>query len=99
MLFTWVTQTPFGEGPRLVAVRNPFYWKTEAAGSQLPYLDRVVFDVLDDAELMVLKISNGEIDMHCFHVMSLETNPCSRARGSRVDMISSRSRPRRRTKW
>lgn len=77
LLTPWVTDQPLGEGTgaRFIVVRNPYYWKTDPKGSQLPYLDRVVFEIVGDQELMVLKITNGEIDMHSRHVMSSRNKP------------------------
>ena len=36
----WRVVRPLGEGGRMVAERNPYYWKVDPDGSQLPYLDR-----------------------------------------------------------
>jgi peptide/nickel transport system substrate-binding protein len=47
---------------RLRCQRNPYYWKVDTAGNQLPYVDEMVFDVLDAAAL-VLRAANGEIDL------------------------------------
>ena len=51
---------PVGTGPfivesyaprdKLVVTRNPNYWRTDAAGNQLPYLDGVEFRVIEDSE-------------------------------------------------
>ena len=64
-LFGWKATSPLGKATtQFVAVRNPYYWKVDPAGNQLPYLDRVVYFVYKDLEVLVLKIINGEIDMH-----------------------------------
>jgi ABC-type transport system substrate-binding protein len=63
----WVITTPLGEGSRVVAERNPYFWKTDPDGSQLPYIDRVVFDVVSDPEIMITKTLGGEMDMHVRH--------------------------------
>jgi ABC-type transport system substrate-binding protein len=77
VLTPWMTERPLGEGTgtRFVVVRNPYYWKVDPDGSQLPYLDRVVFQVVANQEVMVLKITSGEIDMHARHVMSSRNKP------------------------
>jgi ABC-type transport system substrate-binding protein len=66
-VFPWKMTTTLGEGSRVVAERNPYYWKVDPDGSQLPYIDRVVFDVLNDEEVMLTRTLNGEIDMHVRH--------------------------------
>ena len=60
----WRMRTELKEGGRVVFERNPYYWKTDADGNQLPYLDRVVFDVMTGVDVMLLKALGGEIDMH-----------------------------------
>ena len=43
--------------------RNPYYWRVDQAGNQLPYIDRAVFTMLPDQEAAVLKAVAGEIDI------------------------------------
>jgi peptide/nickel transport system substrate-binding protein len=63
-LHAWIFTTPPGKGvTRAVAERNPYYWKVDTEGKQLPYMDRVTIDIFNDVESLVLKVSNGEIDM------------------------------------
>lgn len=47
---------------RFVGERNPYYYKVDAQGRQLPYIDRVVMDVVD-AKLIPLKTWAGESDL------------------------------------
>jgi peptide/nickel transport system substrate-binding protein len=49
-------------GTRMRAQRNPYYWKVDTEGNQLPYIDELTFDVLD-ATALVLRAANGEIDL------------------------------------
>lgn len=57
----------FDSGKRAVFERNPYYWKVDTAGNQLPYIDRVEVEIPQDAtaaaELMTLKGTAGELDM------------------------------------
>ena len=71
-LHAWMLTQPYGEVTRVVAERNPFYWKVDPEGNQLPYLDRVVYDVMQDRETLVLKALNGEIDMMDRHIATLQ---------------------------
>jgi peptide/nickel transport system substrate-binding protein len=66
-LWAWKFITPYGEGTQVVAERNPYYWKVDTEGNQLPYIDKVVFDILEDREVLLLKVLNGEIDMMARH--------------------------------
>ena len=42
--------------------RNPYYWKVDTEGKQLPYLDRLVAQVFGDGEMVNLGAIAGEID-------------------------------------
>ncbi|WP_416409637.1 ABC transporter substrate-binding protein [Agrobacterium rosae] len=48
---------------RAVAERNPYYWKIDTEGNQLPYLDRIVYQMVADAQVLLLKAMQGEIDL------------------------------------
>ena len=32
------------QGTRVVAERNPYYFKVDPSGNQLPYIDRILYD-------------------------------------------------------
>lgn len=71
----WILTVPYGAGDRVVAQRNPYYWKVDTAGNQLPYIDRVNFVRLDDTQLMLLKATNGEFDFIYRHINTVENRP------------------------
>ena len=50
-------------GQRLVLERNPYYWKIDEQGHQLPYLDEIVFLFVPSADAQVLRFQSGETDM------------------------------------
>jgi peptide/nickel transport system substrate-binding protein len=50
-------------GQRLVLERNPYYWKTDAKGNRLPYLDELVFLFVPSADAQVLRFQSGETDI------------------------------------
>ena len=41
MLTAWQT-VEYVPGQRMVAERNPYYWKVDPDGKQLPYIDKIV---------------------------------------------------------
>ena len=43
--------------------RNPYYWKVDEAGNQLPYIDEVGLYVYTDPEVLKLKAIQGEFDI------------------------------------
>ncbi len=50
-------------GQRVVLERNPYFWKIDAAGQRLPYLDRLIWVVLPDADATLLRFERGELDL------------------------------------
>lgn len=44
-------------------VRNPYYWKVDIAGNQLPYVDRIVSEVSNELQAVILKAAAGEYDV------------------------------------
>lgn len=50
------------KGQKIVYQRNPYYWKIDTAGNQLPYADKLEFSVVENRNIMLLKFLNGEVD-------------------------------------
>jgi peptide/nickel transport system substrate-binding protein len=50
-------------GQRLVFDRNPHYWRKAADGQRLPYLDRIVLEVVPDESAELLRLISGAIDI------------------------------------
>jgi ABC-type transport system substrate-binding protein len=75
VLSAWKFASPADGGTRAVADRNPYYWKVDTDGRQLPYIDRVVFEVISDVQVMVTKAVAGDFDMHCRHFNTLTNKP------------------------
>lgn len=64
----WVLTVPYADQERVVATRNPYYWKVDTAGNQLPYIDNITWAKLDDPQLMALKMTSGEFDFAFRHI-------------------------------
>jgi peptide/nickel transport system substrate-binding protein len=47
----------------MIAERNPYYWKVDPNGNQLPYIDRIRFSLIEDIEAINAKAIAGEFDM------------------------------------
>lgn len=60
-LTPWITEEVTSSVVR--AVRNPYYWKVDIAGNQLPYIDRVEAEVSNQLQSIVLKTAAGEYDV------------------------------------
>jgi len=50
-------------GTELILERNPYYWKTDPAGNQLPYIDRVHMALVENTEAIAVMAAAGELDM------------------------------------
>ena len=50
-------------GERIVLERNPHYWKVDAAGRALPYLDELVFLLVPSEDAQVVRFKAGETDV------------------------------------
>ena len=52
----------------LTAVRNEHYWRIDAAGNQLPYLDAIEFRPMPEQQQRVNALKSGQLD--AFHISS-----------------------------
>jgi len=50
-------------GQRVILERNPYYWKVDRSGNQLPYLNEVVFDFVPSEDAQVIRFQSGETDV------------------------------------
>lgn len=75
-LGAWTMREGFSANTeRVVAERNPYYWKTDTDGSQLPYIDRLAFTLVNEEEAAVLKVTNGEVDVVERSINELRNKP------------------------
>ncbi|MGB8132269.1 MAG: ABC transporter substrate-binding protein [Candidatus Angelobacter sp.] len=47
-------------GDRIVLERNPYYWKVDARGQRLPYLDELTFIVVPTQDAQVIRFQAGD---------------------------------------
>lgn len=50
-------------GERVVVERNPYYWKTDAVGASLPYLEEIAWRVVPTDDAQVVRFQSGELDV------------------------------------
>lgn len=69
----WTTDTPVedivGTGPfvlseyivdqKITLKRNPYSWRVDPEGNQLPYVDRLVYLIVQDPEVMLAQFRAG----------------------------------------
>jgi len=61
VITAWKT-TEYVPGQSLTAERNPYYWKVDTDGKQLPYLDKWIFSQVEDQRVVPIRIVGGEVD-------------------------------------
>jgi ABC-type dipeptide/oligopeptide/nickel transport system permease component/ABC-type transport system substrate-binding protein len=66
-LWPWIPRTYQGTPP-FFFVRNPYYWAVDTEGNQLPYVDRIMFDVRSP-DMISVSAAEGEITMQARHIM------------------------------
>ncbi|MCD4823265.1 MAG: ABC transporter permease subunit [Phycisphaerae bacterium] len=65
-LWPWVYRT-YKSNPPQTFVRNPYYWVVDTEGNQLPYVDRLLFEV-KSTDMIVISAANGEATMQGRHI-------------------------------
>jgi ABC-type dipeptide/oligopeptide/nickel transport system permease component/ABC-type transport system substrate-binding protein len=65
-LWPWIPRTSSEAAP-FIYTRNPYYFAVDPQGNQLPYIDRLQFD-LKTSQMLPLTFSNGEVTMQGRHV-------------------------------
>jgi peptide/nickel transport system substrate-binding protein len=66
-------------GQRLVFARNPHYFGRAPDGTQLPYLDRLVVEVVPDQSAELLRLESGQLDMMTSEISPDAYAPLKRA--------------------
>jgi peptide/nickel transport system substrate-binding protein len=50
-------------GASVLLKRNANYWKKDAQGRQLPYLDSIRLDIQPNRDIEILRFRRGELDL------------------------------------
>ena len=66
-------------GERVVMDRNPRYWRKAADGTALPYLDRLVLQIVPEQNAELLRIQAGETDLTSTELRPEDYVPVRRA--------------------
>lgn len=75
VISAWVLKTPSATKDPTKAERNPYYWKVDTEGNQLPYLDGIYYEYIEDLNVLALKAAAGEIDMMDRHIATNANKP------------------------
>lgn len=61
-LFAWCLTTLSDDGQNYTFGRNPYYWRVDTAGNQLPYIDEIAVEIVSDEQTRILNCSQGKYD-------------------------------------
>ncbi len=48
---------------RIILRRNPYYWRKDAQGQQLPYIENIVWQIIPSTDNHLLRFRSGELDV------------------------------------
>ncbi|WP_299724715.1 ABC transporter substrate-binding protein [Devosia sp.] len=72
----WHVVEPYVAGATRVTLdRNPFYWKVDTAGNQLPYIDNLSMSVSAEPQTLVLGVLAGDISYEVRHTATTANLP------------------------
>lgn len=74
VLVPWQLKTKPGQ-PVQIMERNPYYFKIDPAGNQLPYIDRIALEIVSDANVALMKALSGATDWGCHFIGGLNDLP------------------------
>lgn len=53
----------YAPGQRVIFKRNPYYWRKDQQGNALPYIDRIVWQVIENQDTQLLKFRSNDLDI------------------------------------
>lgn len=53
----------YSPSQRLVLKRNSYYWRKDRDGKQLPYIDRIVWQFIENLDTQLLRFRSGDLDV------------------------------------
>ena len=74
VLHAWLPTNRLDE-PIQTFTHNPYYWKVDAEGRQLPYIDEIQRTLVTNPEALLLKAIAGEVDFQSRRIRSLGNYP------------------------
>lgn len=61
-LFAWCLSDLSEDGMRYTFSRNPYYWRVDEEGNQLPYIDSIEVELISDEQTRILACTQGKFD-------------------------------------
>lgn len=61
-LFAWCNTAVSEDGTRYTYTRNPYFWRVDTEGNQLPYIDALDVEIVSDEQVRLLNVTQGKYD-------------------------------------
>lgn len=61
-LFAWCMSNLSEDGVRYTFTRNPYYYRVDTEGNQLPYIDNIEIELISDEQTRILACTQGKFD-------------------------------------
>lgn len=61
-LFAWCLTELSQDGQNYKFTRNPYYWRVDPEGNQLPYIDAIAVEIVSDEQVRILNCAQGRYD-------------------------------------
>jgi peptide/nickel transport system substrate-binding protein len=61
-LFAWCLTELSEDGQNYTFGRNPYYWRVDTEGNQLPYINEIKVEIVSDEQTRILNCSQGKYD-------------------------------------
>jgi len=61
-IFAWCLTELSSDGQLYTFTRNPYYWRVDTEGNQLPYIDAIQIEIVADEQTRILNCSQGKYD-------------------------------------
>lgn len=52
----------YSTSQRVIFTKNPFYWQKDSKGNQLPYIDKIVWQIVESTDTSLLQFRSGDLD-------------------------------------
>ncbi|ARV61347.1 peptide ABC transporter substrate-binding protein [Nostocales cyanobacterium HT-58-2] len=53
----------YSPSQRMIFRRNPYYWRKDAQGKSLPYIERIIWQIVENADTALMQFRSGGLDL------------------------------------
>ena len=64
-------------------IRNPYYWKVDVKGQQLPYIDKIAYTTVENKDNMLLLLLDGTVD---FDTVGMDAIPTIKESNTKINI-------------